>query len=47
MEKFNFTRDELIDHIKEGDEVGEKIMEVELEFLRSLKNWREVLKQEP
>jgi len=32
-----FTRDELIGHVKDGDEVGEKITEVELEFLRSLK----------
>jgi len=32
-----FTRDELIEHVKEGDVVGEKITEVELEFLRSLK----------
>jgi len=46
MEKFNFTRDELIEHVKDGDEVGEKITEVEMEFLRSLKNWQNELKQE-
>lgn len=32
-----FTRDELIDHVEKGDEIGEKITEVQLEYLRLLK----------
>lgn len=32
-----FTKDELIDHVKKEDIVGKKIIEVELEFLRAIK----------
>lgn len=32
-----FTKDELIDHVKKEDAVGKKIVEVELEFLRAIK----------
>ena len=32
-----FTKDELIDHVKKEDTVGKKIIEVELEFLRAIK----------
>lgn len=31
------SRDELIERVKRGDGVGKKIMEIEMEFLRSLK----------
>lgn len=31
------TRDELIKRVQSGDKLGEKIVEVELEFLRALK----------
>lgn len=34
----DFNKDELISHIQEGDEIGQKIVEVELNFLRGLKN---------
>jgi len=34
----SFTKDELIEHVKEGDEVGNTIVKVNLEFLRSLMN---------
>ena len=33
----NFSRDELIEHVNKDDKIGKKIMEVEMEFLRSLK----------
>lgn len=33
----DFNKEELINHVKEGDEVGKKIIEIELEFLRALK----------
>ncbi len=32
-----FTKDELIDHVKKEDAIGKKIVEVELEFLRAIK----------
>lgn len=32
-----FTKDELIQHVKEEDNIGKKIAEVELEFLRAMK----------
>ena len=32
-----FTKDELIEHVKQGDEIGQKIVEIELSFLRALK----------
>jgi hypothetical protein len=33
----SFTRDELIEDIEQGNEIGEKIIEIELEWLRSFK----------
>lgn len=35
--KGEFTRDELIEHVEKGDEIGEKITEIQLEYLRLLK----------
>ncbi|MBU4257262.1 hypothetical protein L6249_02160 [Candidatus Parcubacteria bacterium] len=32
-----FKRDELIRHVEQGDSIGEKIIQVDMEFLRSLK----------
>ena len=32
------TRNELIQHVKEGDEIGKKVIEVELTFLKALKD---------
>ncbi len=32
-----FSKEELIESVKSGSEVGKKIIEVELEFLRALK----------
>lgn len=32
-----FTKDELIDNINKNSEVGSKIIEIELEFLRAMK----------
>lgn len=32
-----FSKDELIAHVKKGDEVGKKIIEIEMEFLRAIK----------
>ena len=31
------TKDELIQHIKDGDNIGKKMIEVEINFLRGLK----------
>lgn len=33
-----FTRDELIERVRRGDEIGQKIVQVELSYLKSLKN---------
>jgi hypothetical protein len=33
-----FSKDELIDHVKKSDEIGRKMITIELEFLRSLKD---------
>ncbi len=33
-----FSRRELIEHVKKNDEIGQKVVEVELEYLKSLKN---------
>jgi len=33
----DFTKDELIEGVKSGSEVGNKIVEIELEFLRAMK----------
>ncbi len=32
------SRDEMITHVKKGDEIGNKITQIEMEFLRQLKN---------
>ena len=32
-----FDRDELIESVKKGDEIGKKMVQIELEFLRSFK----------
>jgi len=32
-----FTKDELIERVKQGDEIGQKIVNIELSFLRALK----------
>jgi len=32
-----FSRDEIIERVKLGDSVGKKMVQIELEFLRSLK----------
>jgi hypothetical protein len=34
----DFTKDELIDHVRQGDDVGQKMIELEMSFLRSLKS---------
>lgn len=33
----SFTRDQLIESVKKGDEVGEKMAEIQMEWLRSFK----------
>lgn len=32
-----FSRDEIIEKVKSGDPIGKKMIQIELEFLRSLK----------
>ncbi|MFH1445168.1 MAG: hypothetical protein ABIF08_01665 [Nanoarchaeota archaeon] len=32
-----FSKEELIEHVKKDDKIGKKIIEVEMEFLRALK----------
>lgn len=34
----NLTRDELIQHVRDEDEIGRKVVEIELTFLRALKD---------
>ena len=34
----DFSRDQMIEHVKLGDAVGRKIMDVQMNFLRSLKS---------
>ena len=34
-----FDKEELINHVKKEDNVGRKIIKIELEFLRALKRW--------
>lgn len=34
----DFNKQELISHVEQGDDIGKKIIEVELNFLRGLKN---------
>ncbi|MFA4815358.1 MAG: hypothetical protein WC924_03750 [Candidatus Gracilibacteria bacterium] len=33
----SFSRDELIEHVETGDKIGEKITQIEMEWLRSFK----------
>ena len=33
----NFTRDELVRHVEQADEIGEKLAEIQIEWLRSFK----------
>jgi len=33
----NFTRDQLLESVEKGDKIGEKLAEVEMEWLRSFK----------
>ena len=33
-----FTKNELIEHVKQGDEVGRTIIEMEMEFLEAIKS---------
>lgn len=33
-----FTKSELIEHVKDGDTIGRQIIEIELTFLRALKD---------
>ncbi len=33
----DFNREQLIDHVKKGDAIGKKIIEIELEFLQAMK----------
>ena len=32
-----FTKEEIIQHVKKGDSVGNKMIEIEMEFLRAMK----------
>jgi len=32
-----YSKDELIKHVEQGDEIGKKIIEIEMSYLRSLK----------
>ncbi len=32
-----FTKDQLIEHVKEDDEIGKKMVTLEMDFLRSMK----------
>lgn len=34
------SRDQMISHVKDGDEIGKKIIQVEMDFLQALKNGR-------
>ena len=34
----DFTKEELIAHIQQGDEIGQKMIELEMSFLRGLKD---------
>jgi len=33
----DFTKEQLVEHVKKEDDIGKKIVEVELEFIRALK----------
>lgn len=32
-----FTKDQLIEHVKKNDEIGKKMIAIEMDFLRSMK----------
>lgn len=32
-----FTKEELVEHVKNGTDIGKKIIEIEMEFLRAMK----------
>ena len=32
-----FTKEELIEHVRKGDEIGKKVADIEMEFIRALK----------
>ncbi len=34
----SFTRDELVERVEKGDKIGEKLAEIQMEWLRSFKN---------
>lgn len=34
----DFTRDEIIDSVRRGDEIGQKMVEIEMNFLQGLKD---------
>lgn len=36
--KGDYSKEELIDHVKVGDAVGKKFVEIELQYLQSLKD---------
>jgi hypothetical protein len=33
----NFTKDQIISHVKKNDEIGKKMVEIELSYLKALK----------
>lgn len=33
-----FTKDQLIEHVKKADDVGQKMIAIEMDFLRSMKD---------
>lgn len=35
----DYKRDELIEHVKKDDEIGRKIIEIDLNYLKTLKNF--------
>jgi len=32
-----FSKEELIEHVRKGDDIGKKVADIEMEFLRALK----------
>lgn len=36
--KGEFTKEEIINHVKKGDSIGETMINIELEFLRAMKD---------
>ncbi len=34
----SFTRDQLVESVEKGDKIGEKLAEIQMEWLRSFKN---------